>query len=88
MPVSASTAWAACFLPATVSVAVPVADVTGVNRTVTRHVFPGARLLQVLPVMANAAEPVSVTVSLPVAERPELARLNVCEAGCRMVTCP
>ena len=60
----------------------------GVNRTVTVQVLPGARLLQVSPVMVNAAEPVSVTVSLPVADRPELARANVCDAGCRTVTCP
>jgi hypothetical protein len=87
VPTSASVAVAA-FLLAAVSVAVTVPDLAGVNRTVTVHVLPGARLLQVSPVMVNAAETVSLTVSRPVADRPELARVNVCEADCRTVTCP
>src|SRR5438874_2407454 len=67
---------------------VTVPDVAGVTRTVTVHVLPGARLLQVSPVMVNAAAPVSLTVSRPVADRPELVRVNACEADCRTVTCP
>ena len=88
MPVSASAAVAALFLPRTARVAVTVPALAGANRTVTVHVLPGARLLHVSPVMVNAADPVSVTVSLPVADRPELARANVCETDCRTVTCP
>jgi hypothetical protein len=65
--VSASAAVATFFFPAAVKVAVTVPELAGVNRTVTVHVFPGARLRQVSPVMVNAADPASVTRSLPVA---------------------
>jgi hypothetical protein len=65
VPVSASAAVATFFFPAAVKVAVTVPELAGVNRTVTVHVFPDARLRQVSPVMVNAAEPVSVTCSLP-----------------------
>ena len=54
------------FFPAAASVAVTVPDVTGVKRTVTVHLLPGARWWQVSPVMVNAPAPVSVTRSLPV----------------------
>jgi hypothetical protein len=54
------------FFPAAVSVAVTVPDLTGVNRTVTVHLLPGARRWQVSPVMVNVAAPVNVTRSLPV----------------------
>src|SRR5215813_8186682 len=67
VPVSATVAVAAgFFFPAAVKVAVTVPELAGANRTVTVHVFPGARLRQVSPVMVNAAEPASVTRSLPV----------------------
>ncbi len=72
----------ACFLLAAVSVAVTVPVLASANRTMTAHVLRGARLLQVSPVMVNAAELVSVTASRPVADRPELASVNVCEAVC------
>src|SRR5215471_335702 len=88
LPVPVSAPVAARFFPAAVKVAVTVPPWAGVNRTVTVQVLPGARVLQVSPVMANAAAPATLTRSLPVACRPELARVNVCEAVCRTVTCP
>jgi hypothetical protein len=62
----------------------------GANRTVTVQVPPAARLMpvQVSPVTVNAATPVSVSVSAPVACPPVLASVNVCEAVCPAATCP
>jgi hypothetical protein len=76
------------FLAAAVRVAATVPALAGANRTVTVHVLPGPRLRQVSPAMVKAAAPVSVTRSLPVADQPELASVNVRETACPAATCP
>jgi hypothetical protein len=73
---------------AKLSVAVTVPAAAGANRTVTVHVLPGPRPWQPSPVMVNAAEPASLTRSLPVAFVALLASVNVCEAARPAVTCP
>src|SRR5579859_7008328 len=80
VPVSASVAVA--FLLAAVSVAVTVPGLVGANCTVTVHDLPGPRLVpvQVSAVTVNSADPGSVTFSAPLAVRPELASVNVCDA--------
>lgn len=67
-----------------------IAPAAEVNRTVMLHVWPGPRLAaeQALAVTANAAGPVSVTVSGPVAALPELVSVNVCVAVCPGGTLP
>ena len=88
--VSATVAVAAGFALAEVSAAVKAPLLAGANCTVTVQVPLAARLVpvQVSPVMVNAAEPVSVSVSVPVAWLPVLASVNVCETGCPVPTCP
>src|SRR5437764_7390636 len=65
---------------------------TGANRTVTVHVWPGARLVpvQVSPVMKNSTEGNgdSLIVSVPVAAPPELASVNACDAVCPVNNVP
>src|SRR5215469_5280575 len=65
---------------------------TGANRTVTVHVWPGARLApaHVSLVMWNSNEPNDdrLTVSVPVAAPPELASVNACEAVCPVNSVP
>ena len=78
------------FILAAASVAVPAAALEGANCTVIVQVPPAVRLMpvQVSPVMVNAAAPVTVSVSAPVAEPPELASVNVFEIACPVPTCP
>jgi hypothetical protein len=77
-------------LLAAVSVAVAVPAPGGANRTAIVHDLPGPRLVpvHVSAVMVNAADPASATFSAPVADPPELASVNACEAGCPTATCP
>ena len=88
LPASTSLAVTRCTLLAAVRVAVTVPLRPGANRTVTVHVLPGPRLWHLSPVMVNAAEPASLTPSLPVAFVPTLASTNVCKAARPAVTCP
>jgi hypothetical protein len=82
-PVSEAVATAADFLPDARSVALSLAPaVVGAYRTVTLHDFLGPRLLavHVSAVTENADEPVSETLSAPVAEPPEFVSVNVLDA--------
>jgi hypothetical protein len=82
-PVSEAVATAAGFLPDARSVALSLAPaVVGAYRTVTLHDFLGPRLLavHVSAVTENADEPVSETLSAPVAEPPEFVSVNVFDA--------
>jgi hypothetical protein len=90
VPESASVAVATGLVLAAVRVAVIAPSAAGVNPTVTLHVWPGPRLAaaQAFPVTANAAGPVSVTVSGPVTAPPELVSVNVCVAVCPGRTLP
>jgi hypothetical protein len=78
VPVSATVAVAAGFLPAAVKVAVTVPRLVGANRTLTVQDLPGPRLLplQRSPVMENPAAPATITFNRPVACPPELARVK------------
>jgi hypothetical protein len=82
-PVSEAVAIASRFLPDALSVALSLAPaVVGAYRTVTLHDFLGPRLLavHVSAVTENADEPVSETLSAPVAEPPEFVSVNVLDA--------
>jgi hypothetical protein len=86
-------ALAAGFSPVAVRLAVAAAThalVAGANCTVTVHDFSGPRLVavQLSAVMVNAAEPDNATVSTALADPPELASVNVCDAVWPSVTCP
>ena len=81
VPESRSVAVVPGFAPAAFSVAVAAPALAGANCTATVHDFRGPRLpLHVSLVIVNAAAPVKVTVSAPVADPPELASVNVCDA--------
>jgi hypothetical protein len=66
--------------------------VVGANWTVTAHdlPLPSAVPLQVSEVIENAVapDPESETLSIPVAEPPELVSVNAFEAVCPGVTAP